>query len=149
MKGIAKGLAVFINLCTYGVGIAVLLIKLLKQNFIAVFILSGLNYNESLFFNMILFSLGSALLGIVLNMLAGEYTNKKVTVEYPIIWALVPVVIGVFFVYFGFTGDATREKLIMLAGAVIYILSALINIYTGTRIFTLFPKEETLVDSEQ
>lgn len=142
MKGIAKGLAVFINLCTYGVGIAVLLIKLLKQNYIAVFVIDGLNYNESLFFNMILFSVGAALLGLVLTMLAGEYSDKKVTVEYPVIWALVPIIIGLFFIYFGFTGDALREKLIMLAGAVVYVAASLVNIYSGTRIFTLFPNDK-------
>ena len=39
MRALAKGLAVFINLCTYGAGIAVLLIKLLKLNYVAVFLL--------------------------------------------------------------------------------------------------------------
>ncbi|MBR3150225.1 MAG: hypothetical protein IKF64_08645 [Eubacterium sp.] len=140
MKAIAKGLAVFVNLCTYGVGIAVLLIKLLKQNFIAVFIISGLNYNESLFFNMILFSVGTALLGIVLTMLAGEYEPKKVTVEFPVIWALLPAAVGLFFVYFGIKGDAARETVIMIIGAVVYIAASLVNIYCGTKIFTLFPK---------
>ena len=42
MKYAAKALAVFTNLCSWGVGIAVLLIKLLEKNFIAVFIISGL-----------------------------------------------------------------------------------------------------------
>ena len=138
MKTLAKSLGVFINLCTFGVGIAVLLIKLLKQNFIAVFIISGLNYNESLFFNMSLFCIGSALLGLVLSMLVGEYNKDKVTVEYPIIWAIVPAVITAFFLYFGFTGAAPREKIFVIASAVIYLVASIVNIYTGTKMFTLY-----------
>lgn len=142
MKNIAKALAVFTNLCTYGVGIAVLLIKLLKQNFIAVFIISGLNYNESLFFNMALFCIGAALLGVVLVMLVGEYEKKEVTVEFPIIWAFIPAAISLYFVYVGVTGAATREKLIVIAAVLVYILANMVNIYTGTKIFTLFPKNK-------
>ena len=138
MKTLAKGLGVFINLCTYGAGLATLLIKLLKWNYVAVFIISGLNYNESLFFNLALFSAGSALLGVVLTMLVGEYNKDKVTVAYPIIWAIAPLIISGFFVYFAFTGDAAREIIIMLAGALIYAASALVNIYTGTKMFTVY-----------
>lgn len=142
MKNAAKALAVFVNLCSWGAGIAVTLIKLLEKNFIAVFIVKGLNYNESLFFNMSLFCIGSALLGIVLTMLADEYEKKQVTVEFPVIWAFVPAAISLYFAYVGVTGAATREKAIVLASALIYIISNMVNIYTGTKIFTLFPKDK-------
>lgn len=142
MKYAAKALAVFTNLCSWGVGIAVLLIKLLEKNFIAVFIISGLNYNESLFFNMSLFCIGTALLGIVLTMLAGEYEKKPVTVEFPIIWAFIPAAISLYFTYIGVNGATPREKAIVIASALIYILTNMVNIYTGTKIFTMFPKDK-------
>lgn len=148
MKNFAKAMAVFINLCTYGVGLAVLLIKLLHKDFIAVFIISGFNYNESLFFNMALFSLGTALLGIVLTMLIGEYTSEEVTVLYPIVWAIVPAIITCFFVYFGVTGAGAREIAIMIASAVVYLAASLVNIYTGTKIFTLFPNKKKKSDDD-
>lgn len=148
MKHFAKAMAVFINLCTYGVGAAVVLIKLLHKDYIAVFIISGFNYNESLFFNMALFSLGTALLGIVLTMLIGEYNHEEVTVLYPIVWAILPAIITCFFIYFGVTGNAVREIAIMIASAVVYLASSLVNIYTGTKIFTLYPNKNKKSDDE-
>ena len=143
MKNAAKGLAVFANLCTYGVGIAVLLIKLLKKDFVAPFIVSGFNYNESLFFNMALFCLGAALLGVVLTMLVSEYKSDTVTVEYPIVWAIVPVAISLFYIYFGITGNAPREIAIIIVSTVIYLAASLVNIYTGTKVFTLFANNKS------
>ncbi|MBQ9517270.1 MAG: hypothetical protein IJR60_04265 [Eubacterium sp.] len=148
MGKFAKALATFINLCTYGVGIAVVLIKLLHKDFIAVFIISGFNYNESLFFNMALFCLGTMLLGVVLTMLVGEYNRDEVTVMYPIVWAIIPAVITCFFIYFGVTGAAAREIAIMLASAAVYLASSLVNIYTGTKVFTLYPNKNKKSDDE-
>jgi len=141
MNDLAKGLAVFINLCTYGVGIAVAAIKLFKLNYVAVFIVPNFNYNESLFFNMSLFCMASALLGVVLVMLLGDYNRSGVTVEFPIIWAIIPAAIGVLFLYFGITGAAAREIAIMIVSALIYMCSAAVNIYTGTKVFTMFKKQ--------
>ena len=142
MRVFAKIIAVFANLCTYGVGAAVLFIKLLKKDFIAVFIISGFNYNESLFFNMALFSLGTALLGIVMTMLADEYKTQSADVVYPIIFAILPAVVSAFFIYFGVTGDAAREVIVMLASTAVYLAASLVNVYTGTKIFTVFSSDK-------
>ncbi len=142
MSKAAKVIGVFTNLCTYGAGIAVLLIKLLKKDFIAVFILSGLNYNESLFFNLLLFCGGAALVSVVLTMLMNEYKPELVTVEFPVIWALLPAALGIVFLYFGFTGETPREKLIVIAAAAVYLVASFVNIYCGAKMFALFPKKK-------
>ncbi len=148
MDKFAKVLATFINLCTYGVGLAVVLIKMLHKDYIAVFIINGFNYNESLFFNMALFSLGTLLLGIVLTMLVGEYKREEITVLYPIVWSIFPAVITCFFIYFGVTGAAAREIAVMLVSAAVYLAASLVNIYTGTKIFTLYSNKNNNSDDE-
>ena len=89
---------------------------------------------------MSLFCVASALLGVVLVMLLGDYNRSGVTVEFPIIWAIIPAAIGVLFLYFGITGAAAREIAIMIVSALIYMCSAAVNIYTGTKVFTMFKK---------
>ena len=54
MKQLSKALAVFINLCNYGVGIAVAMILIFKSDFTSIFYVNGMTTNESLFFNMLL-----------------------------------------------------------------------------------------------
>ena len=149
MKNFAKAIGVFINLCTYGAGIAVLLIKLLKKEFYAVFVISGFSYDESLFFNLALFTLGSALLGVVLTMFIAEYVPEKVTVEYPIIWAILPAAISLYFTYAGITGGTVREKAIVIITALIYVCASAVNIYSGAKMFTLFPNKSGKSDNEQ
>jgi len=142
MKMAAKTLAVFINLCAWGAGIAVLLIRLLEKNFISVFLVGGFSYSESLFFNLFLFSAGLALLGVVLCMLVDEYHKEKIVVEYPLLYAIPPALIGLVFLYFGFTGETVREKCIVIACALLYILCSAVTVYTGAKVFQTYPKDK-------
>lgn len=142
MRGLAKALSVFINLCAYGVGTSVLVIRLAEKNFISVFLVDGFSYSESLFFNMVIFTAGLALTGIVMNMLINEYSKNSPPAEFPIIYEIIPAIIGLVFLYFGFTGATVREKIIVISSALLYILFSSITVYSGAKVFQTYPKEK-------
>ena len=81
MKQLSKALAVFINLCNYGAGIAVALILILRADFTSIFYINSMTTNESLFFNMILFEAGLAMLGVVLVLLTREYKKLNLVIK--------------------------------------------------------------------
>ena len=142
MKAFSKILSVFISLADYGVGIAVALILILKQNFIAVFVIDNMSYNEILFFNMLIFTAILAAIGIVLNLLINEYQKSGKTFEFPIIYEIVPVIIAAVSIYFAFQGETAREKILVILFAVLYALLSAVIIYCSSRIFQLIPKEK-------
>ncbi|MCR5208195.1 MAG: hypothetical protein K6C14_06965 [Eubacterium sp.] len=142
MRQLAKALAVFINLANYGVGIAVALILLLKADFTSVFYLQGLTTNESLFFNMLLFIAGLALLGLVLILLTKEYKKLSLIIEFPIVFEALPLIVSVISIIYGFRADTQREKIFVIAAAVIYALLSLVIIYAGATVYQIFPKDE-------
>lgn len=142
MKTIAKVLSVFTNLCSYGAGIAVVLILILKKDFISIFYINGMTSNESLYFNMILFEAGLALTGIIICLLAKEYGAEDITVEFPTIFEIVPIISGGISIYYGFSGVTVREKAVVIVCALLYIVLSVIILYTGSRIFQLYPKKK-------
>lgn len=142
MKTIAKILSVFTNLCSYGVGIAVVLILVLKKDFISIFYINTMTSNESLYFNMILFEAGLALAGTVICMLAKEYGAEDITVEFPTVFAIVPIIVGGISIYYGFAGTTVREKAVVIICALLYILLSVIILYTGSKVFQLYPKKK-------
>ena len=135
MKPLSKILSVFINLANYGVGIAVALILILKKDFISVFYIHGMTSNESLFFNMILFQAGLAAVGVVLCLLVNEYQKSDKPVTFPVIYEIVPVFIAAISIYFAFAGETVREKIVVIACAVLYAVLSPVIIYCGARIF--------------
>ena len=141
MDKLYKGLAVFINLCNYGVGLAVALILVLKADFISVFYINGLTTNECLFFNMVLFEAGLALMGLVLILLTKEYRKLTMTVEFPVVFEAVPVIISIISIIYAVQADTAREKIFVSAAAIIYALLSLVVIYCGATVFQIFPKE--------
>ncbi|MFR5876793.1 MAG: hypothetical protein ACLUFN_09920 [Eubacterium sp.] len=143
MKTFAKILSVFTNLCSYGVGIAVVLILILKKDFISIFYINGMTSNESLYFNMILFEAVLALTGIVICMLAKEYGAENITVEFPTVFTILPIILGGISIYYGFAGETAREKAVVIICALLYILLSAVILYTGSKIFQLYPKNKS------
>lgn len=143
MKTFAKILSVFTNLCSYGVGIAVVLILILKKDFISIFYINGMTSNESLYFNMILFDAVLALTGIVICMLAKEYGAENITVEFPTVFTILPIILGGISIYYGFAGETAREKAVVIICALLYILLSAVILYTGSKIFQLYPKNKS------
>ncbi len=142
MRQISKALAFFINLANYGVGIAVALILVLQADFVSIFYLDGLTTNESLFFNMILFEAGLALVGLVLILLTREYRKLTLVVEFPIVFEAAPVIISIISIIYGLQADTAREKIFVTVAAVLYALLSLVVIYSGSLIYQIFPKEK-------
>ncbi len=142
MKILAKVLSVFINLANYGVGIAVALILVFKWDYVSIFYIEGMTSNECLFFNMIMFQLGLALAGFIVCMLSNEYNPKKINVQFPTLFILLPVLIGAVSIFYGLAGDTVAEKVIVSACAVIYVALSFVIITAGSRIFQLYPKEK-------
>ncbi len=142
MKQLSKALAVFINLCNYGVGIAVAMILIFKSDFTSIFYVNGMTTNESLFFNMLLFEAGLAALGVVIVLMTREYKKLTIVIEYPIIFEVLPVAVSVVSIVYGLRADTSREKIFVIAAAVAYALLSLVVIYAGTTVFQIFPKED-------
>lgn len=142
MKQLSKALAVFINLCNYGVGIAVAMILIFKSDFTSIFYVNGMTTNESLFFNMLLFEAGLAALGVVIVLMTREYKKLTLVIEYPIIFEVLPVIVSVVSIVYGLRADTSREKIFVIAAAVAYALLSLVVIYAGTTVFQIFPKED-------
>ena len=142
MKQLSKALAVFINLCNYGVGIWVALTLILRRDFTSIFYIDSMTTNESLFFNMILFDAGLAALGVVIILMTREYKKLSLVIEYPIIFEVLPVVVSVISVLYALKADTSREKIFVIAAAVLYALFSLVVIYAGAAVFQIFPKED-------
>ena len=142
MKGFAKFLSVFISLADYGVGIAVVLILFLKKNFFAVILIPGMTYNELLFFNMAMFTAILAGIGVVLNLLIGEYHKSDTVTEFPIVFEIVPVIVTAICIFFAFQGDTTREKILVILFSLLYAVLSAVVIMFSSRVFQLFPKEK-------
>lgn len=142
MKILGKILSVFTNLCNYGVGIAVALILILKKDFISIFYINGMTSNESLYFNMILFTAGLALIGIVVSMLSNEYNPSTKAIEFPTIYVIVPAIISLISIYYGISGVTIREKIVVIVCAVVYFLLSAVTIYSGSKIFQLYPNNK-------
>ncbi len=143
MRKLTKILAVFINLANYGVGIAVAIIMLFGADFISVFYLNGMTTNESLFFNMTLFQLGLALVGLVLCLLTGDSKPQELVVEFPLVYGIVPLILGGVSIVYAFFGTGARETVIQIICAVLYIVLSAFIIYSGARVFQIFPKENS------
>ena len=101
MKEISKLLMIGINLSNQAVGIAVAIILLLKRDFVSVFYITGMSSNESLFFNLILFQIGLALVGVVVCMMNNSTEANSKTIEFPIFYEIIPIVISVICIYYG------------------------------------------------
>lgn len=142
MKQLSKALAVFINVCNYGVGIWVALTLILRRDFTSVFYINGMSTNESLFFNMLLFEAGLAALGVVIVLMTREYKKLSLVIEYPIVFEVLPVVVSVISIMYAIKADTSREKIFVIAAAVAYALLSLAVIYAGAAVFQIFPKEE-------
>ena len=142
MRQITKGLGFFINLANYAAGIAVALILIFKADFTSIFFVKGMSTNESLFFNMLLFVGGLALLGVVILLLAQEYREPQQIIEFPLVFEALPVIVAVISIVYGIQGETAREKLFVIGGAVAYALLSLVIIYAGAAVFQIFPKGE-------
>lgn len=142
MKTVAKILSVFINLANYGVGIAVALILVFKWDYVSIFYINGMTSNECLFFNMVMFQAGLALMGLIVCLLSNEYNPQKIQTQFPTLFILFPILIGAVCIFYGFAGDTAAEKLFVSVCAVIYIALSFAIITAGSRIFQLYPKNK-------
>lgn len=140
MKELSKILGVLINVANYGVGLAVAVILIFKKDFVSVFYVNGMSSNESLFFNMILFQAGLALLGLLLIFMTSDVKKKDFTVEFPVFYEIIPVIISGISIFYAFSGETAREKMIVIGSAVLYSALSVIIIYSGARIFQLYNK---------
>ena len=142
MREITKLLSVFINAANYAVGFAVAIILIFKKDFVSVFYIMGMTTNESLFFNMIMFQIGLLLIGLVLVMMTSERKKKDAVIEFPVFYEIIPLIISGISIFYAFTGETAREKIVVIACAVLYSVISTVIIYSGARIFQIFPKEK-------
>ncbi len=140
MKGLAKGVSAFINLANYGVGIAVAVILIFKLDTVSIFYVKSMTSNESLFFNMIMFQIGLALAGVIMCLLINEYVKSDITVEFPVIYAVIPIIISVVSIFYGIAGETVREKILVCACAIAYAVLSVIIVYCGSRTFQMLKK---------
>ena len=140
MRELTKILGVFINLANYAVGFAVAIILLFKKDFVSVFYIMGMTSNESLFFNMILFQIGLVLIGLLLIIMTSDRKPKDTVIVFPLFYEIIPLIITGISIFYAFTGDIVREKIVVVILAIVYSLLSALIIYSGSRIFQIFPK---------
>lgn len=138
MNNISKAIAVFINLANYGVGIAVAAILIFRLDFVSVFYIEGMTSNECLFFNMIMFQVGLLLLGAVICSMTNSYKKPETEIEFPIFYEAIPIIITGISIFYAFTGDLLREKILVIIFAILYSVFSALIVYFGTRIFQIF-----------
>lgn len=142
MKAFAKALGFILNFLGYAAGILTAVTLLFKMDFTSIFYINTMTSNEALLFNMIMFTAGLAVASLVLSLFIGEYKKSGEGVEFPIFYQIIPVLLSIVFIVYGFKGDTTREKLIVIASGVLYCLLEAVLIYTGSKMFQLFPKDK-------
>ena len=135
MKTAFKIISVFANLLSLAAGAWVTITMLLDLDFYSIFYIEGMSSAESLYFNLIMFIIGIALLMFILPMFSDE---KPKEVEFPTIYGIIPLIIGLISVYFAFNSSTStiREKIIIIASAVLYVLLSEVIIYNSAKIFS-------------
>ena len=142
MKAFAKVLSFILNFLGYAAGIFTAVTLVFKLDFTSIFYINTMTSNEALLFNMTAFVAGLAVAGLVLSLLIGEYKNGAESTEFPVFYAIVPILLAIVFIVFGIMGETPREKLIVIASGVLYALLEVLLIYVGSKMFQLFPKEK-------
>jgi hypothetical protein len=134
MNTAVKIFGVFASLLGLAAGVWVTLTTALHLDFYSIFFIPGMSSAESLYFNMIMFVLGVAALMFVIPMLLDK---KPESVEFPTIFALIPLVISAINIIFAFSLDTAREKIIVILSAVIYFFLVCTIIYNGAKLFSV------------
>ena len=129
-----KAFSVFFNVLSVAAGIWTSVVMLFELKFYPVLFIPGMSTAESLYFNMIMFVLG---LAAIMFILPAFSENKAETVEFPTVWAIVPLVIGVIGIVSAFSLSTPREKIIVILSSVLYFLLSGTMIYNGAKIFQM------------
>lgn len=139
MEKLCKISSVFLNLLNLAAGIAVAVILIFKTNFAAVIVFEGMSRNTILFFNLLLFQVGVTLLQMVITMLLDKKVNE---VTFPVLYMILPAIIGVIGIYFGIIGTTTVEKLVVIGGSIVYVILSGVLLYFSTKLFEGFAKKK-------
>ena len=142
MNNIVKAASVLINLANYGVGIAVAAILIFKLDFVSVFYIEGMTSNECLLFNLIMFQLGLVLFGLVLCSMTSDKKKPDMVIEFPIFYEIIPIIISAISIFYAFTGELLREKILVVLFAILYSVFSGVIVYSGARMFQIFAKEQ-------
>ena len=133
MKTFLKIIGVISNILCFAAGIWASVTMLFELDFYSVLFIPSMSSAESLYFNLIMFIIGIALLMFILPMFSDE---KPKEVEFPTIYGIIPLIIGLISVYFAFNSSTIREKIIIIASAVLYVLLSGVIIYNSAKIFS-------------
>ena len=134
MKNLYKAAGVITNLLCLAAGIWTSVVMLFDMKFYPVIFIPGMSTAESLYFNLIMFVLGIAALMFVLPML---YDEKIDDVEFPTIYGILPLVIGIIGIVTSFGLTTAREKTIVILSSVLYVLLTGTVIYNGAKVFKI------------
>ena len=134
MKIALRIIAVLSNLIAIAAGAWATATTLLNLDFYSIFFIPGMSSAESLYFNMIMFVIGLSALMFVIPMLLDE---KPESVEFPTIYGIIPLVIGIVNIILAFSLATPREKIIVILASVLYILLSGTIIYNGAKLFEI------------
>ncbi|MBE6741119.1 MAG: hypothetical protein E7570_02340 [Ruminococcaceae bacterium] len=132
MKNALKIAGIIANLMCFISGIWVCIVQLFKLDTYFVFFLPNLSYAENLWFNLILFVLGIAALMFVLPIL-GEISPDEV--EFPTVYAIIPLIISVIGIVSAFSLTTSREKALVIISAILFFFISGTIIYNSAKIF--------------
>ena len=132
MKNALKTTAVVFNVLCLVAGVWASVVMLFKLKFYPVLFIEGMSVAESLYFNMIMFVLGLAAIMFVVPMLLEIKVDE---VEFPTVWAIFPLVIGIIGIIAAFGLSEPREKIIVIVSSVIYFFLSGTLIYNAAKIF--------------
>ena len=145
MKGLIKSIAAASNALSFICGVFTALMLILKRSYTPVFSVAGFSQNENLIFNLLAIEIPLLLLCIIASQFATEGKSGRLTVEYPTVYALVPLAIAVINTVMALRVETQREKLFVIIGSVIYFIAAAIMLFFGSKVFQVYGlgKEKT------
>ncbi len=132
MKNALKAVAVILNILGIVAGVWTSVVMLFKLKFYPVLFIQGMTTAESLYFNMVMFVLGLAAIMFIVPSLA---EIKVEEVEFPTVWAIAPLVIGVIGIISAFTLTGVREIILVILFSIIYFVLSGTLIYNCAKIF--------------
>lgn len=138
MKGLIKSIAAASNALSFICGVFTALMLILKRSYTPVFSVAGFSQNENLIFNLLAIEIPLLLLCIIASQFAAEGKSGRLTVEYPTVYALVPLAIAVINTVMALRVESQREKMFVIIGSVIYFIAAAIMLFFGSKVFQVY-----------
>ena len=137
MDKICKISSVFLNVLNIIAGIAVAVIMFSKKSFAVVIAIKDMPPYAQLFINLLMFQIGIVLVMVAISILADRKVNEF---TFPVIYMVLPIIVGLIGIYFGIVSPVAIEKIIVIIGALVYVALSGVLLYFSSKLVESFSK---------